>query len=44
MNLLTQIKHKTQKGEEVIMDIGAKASDVPAGKFCRTEGTEQPCC
>ena len=26
MNLLTQIKHKTQKGEEVIMDIGAIAS------------------
>ena len=26
MNLLTQIKHKTQKGEEVIMDIRAKAS------------------
>ena len=43
MNLLTQIKHKTQKGEEVIMDIGAKV-ECPAGKFCRTEGTEQPCC
>lgn len=33
MNLLTQIKHKTQKGEEVIMDIGAKASNVLPENF-----------
>lgn len=33
MNLLTQIKHKTQKGEEVVMDIGAKASNVLPENF-----------
>ena len=33
MNLLTQIKHKTQKGEEVIMDIVAKASKVRPENF-----------
>lgn len=33
MNLLTRIKHKTQKGEEVIMDIGAKASNVLPENF-----------
>ena len=33
MNLLTQIKHKTQKGEEGIMDIGAKASNVLPENF-----------
>lgn len=33
MNLLTQIKHKTQKGEEVIMDIGAKASNALPENF-----------
>lgn len=33
MNLLTQIKHKTQKGKEVIMDIGAKASNVLPENF-----------
>ena len=33
MNLLTQIKHKTQKGEEVIMDIGAKAANVLPENF-----------
>lgn len=33
MNLLTQINHKTQKGEEVIMDIGAKASNVLPENF-----------
>ena len=33
MHHITQIKHKTQKGEEVNMDIGAKASNVLPENF-----------